>query len=275
MKELFVGVTILFSLMQLSYCELNPDDVKHLPQSLLRILSSQLSKSGIQQKVDQDTQAAPQPCCFPKIWQGQLYFYLSGDDAEYGVVVYEDDSKEHYAGDITITPTGSTTPTKLSQLFQMDDAHKIANVYEYDKVSKQCIRGQIQNITYDDLTGRCIPQNANFAGVFNLGIAKGGSSLPLSSWMWYPAPTEEPKVRFERLVTSDCAPTLQILFGDESTGMPILEADYFLNIQTSIDDQTVFDLPSYCQQIPVTRRWLVSGPQDLLKFRLGKRFFFP
>ena len=56
-----------------------------------------------------------------------------------------------------------------------------------------------------------------------------------------------PNLRLERLVTADCAPAMRVLRNLDQDH-PILESDYYFNIQTSIADPSVFTLPDYCKQ---------------------------
>jgi hypothetical protein len=108
------------------------------------------------------------------------------------------------------------------------------------------MRLQLDNVTYDDVTEHCVPNDANYVGAFNMGIPQGGASLPLDSWVWKPFPMEAPDLNFGRLVTSDCAPALAILKGVDGD-IQVLQTDYYFDIQTTIKDPTVFNLPDYCK----------------------------
>lgn len=121
--------------------------------------------------------------------------------------------------------------------------------------------------TWDTNLSRSHSRKVTFIS-HDIVLSTGGSNLPLSSWMWSPAPTQEPQIHFERLVTSDCAPAMQILRGNETTAGPVLVTDYFFNIQTSIDDPTVFTLPSYCQQAQVVQRLSREDERDMIRWRL-------
>jgi len=193
-----------------------------------------------------DKQLNEKPCCFPKVWQGQMYRYFSLQYIEYFLTFYEDDPNLKFALDIVATPGNSTSPTKVSQIVQMDPSGSKAFIYQFDKVAKKCTCQQFDNVTYDQITAHCVPDDAFYAGEFPMGIPKGGSSFNVRSWMWKPAPKELPDIHYERLVSSDCAPVLGITRGTLN-GEPLLQSDYFFNIQTSISDPSVFNVPDYCK----------------------------
>jgi len=187
------------------------------------------------------------PCCYPKVWQGQMYRYASLQDIEYALTFYEDDQNQKLAIDIVETPGNSTTPTKYSQIVQMDSTGTKCTIYQFDKAAKKCSHRQFNNVTYDQLTEHCVPDDAFYAGEFPMGIPKGGSSFNVRSWMWKPLPKELPDVHYERLVSSDCAPVLGITRGTLPGNQLILQSDYYFNIQTSITDPSVFNVPDYCK----------------------------
>jgi len=205
---------------------------------------------SIEHVVEKDKET---PCCFPRVWTGVMFRYVSFQYIEYFVTFYEDDDKKQFALDIVETNGNSTKPTaKYSQILQADEAAKKAYVYQFDKDAKTCTRQVFTNITYDQLTGHCVPDDAFYAGQFPMGVPQGGSSFPVRSWMWRPLPEDLPDLHYERLLNADCAPVLGILRGVGPDNQPLLQTDYYFNIQTSIKDRSVFDLPDYCKKENLT-----------------------
>lgn len=88
-------------------------------------------------------------------------------------------------------------------------------------------------------------------------FATGGASLPLQSWMWNPFPN----TRIQRLVTSQCAPGIDIY----RETMGLMRTDYHYNVQTKIVDPTVFNVPTYCKHGKRN-----TGDSKVLKDFLGK-----
>jgi hypothetical protein len=171
-------------------------------------------------------------------------------DVEYFQTFYEDTPNQRAALDMVVTLGNSTTPSlKVSQILLMDKTTSNKGVvYQFDKTAKTCQSNEFENMTFDQITMRCIPADAFYAGVFTLGIPLGGgANLPLRSWMWQPQLKDLPDIRYERLVTSDCAPVLGIYRGTIQD-KPVLQSDYSFNIQTTIKDPTVFNVPDYCKK---------------------------
>jgi len=192
-----------------------------------------------------DTASPPKPCCWPRVWQGIMYQYLAAQDIEYFKRVYYDGYNQTYAEDMVGTRGNGGISEKSNSIYQMDSTGTTVNNYYYDKMTGECTVRQF-NQTYDQITERCIPEDAVYNGQFSIGIPDGGYSLTVHSWKWIPDPELWPGVVFERVVTSDCAPVLEISRGTLPSGRTTLWTHKYYNISKTISDRSVLDLPDSC-----------------------------
>jgi len=189
-----------------------------------------------------------------------MYRFQSFFNIEYMFKLYVDGVTQRATSDIGFMVNDTELQTVMTQIAIVNTTAGSAMVYSIDKEAKKCVSGLIPNITLEKLTLSCIEKDAKYDGKVTMGIAPGGANLPLQAWEWMFLPG----IKFQRLVTSDCAPSLDMIreLGPQ-TGKALFQSDYYFNIQTTISVPGVFDIPDYCKQgggvMQGKGKWLGKG----------------
>jgi len=181
-------------------------------------------------------------CCYPRTWQAIMYRYPVQADVQYYVKYYQDDTRNSVVLDVKVTFKKFGNTTRYLQIIKTNDASNIANVYQFDPLTKKCVNYNFAGATYDQITGRCVPQGSFYLGIFTMGSS---SDYPLRGWMWKPLPKLQNILQYQRMVGKDCAPAMGVLKG-KVAGTNYLQMDHYINIKTRIDDYSMFSLPDYC-----------------------------
>jgi len=166
-----------------------------------------------------DEEAPPKACCFPDVWQGQVYADFgytplgfgksrrSGDDYDDSddkkdkkrkrgencggrtiasrslSMVYIDGTNKRLAGDMMENhgkpAEGDMTKWSNISYIFKIGANKTGDLYLFDRKAQKCRHRQMRNVEW---TRQCIPATAAYGGQLSLGPGAGG--LKVDTWMF-------------------------------------------------------------------------------------------
>jgi len=214
--------------------------------------------------VDQSLQPNPQPCCSPNAWQGTVYRSDDFNNIEYSFSVYEDSVNQKSSVDYTVNNKG--TVSKGTVILHVDPRKQTGVAYQVDKKAKICYTQKFTNVTFDQLslTPHCVPKEARYGGVLTIGTPRGGANLPLLLWEWNP----RPYLLYQRMVTTDCATAVEVVWGINSTQRTRYVTDSYFDIQPSISDPSVFNPPDYCLKDEEVERSDANMAEEFLQRRM-------